>query len=307
MLWCYDCGYAVPVDVISCPACGGGDITDGPTRPEVEIQREADAFPWPWELLSFPPGFALVLNGGPGLGKTSLAALLRPQHWLTNEMQPAEVGAFMRRIAPGARVPMVHITHDPDEVAGALLAAGRGDLLVIDSVTGLGLEGGPVALRAMRGWAQRNAGRVVAINQVAKDDRGAGRMRLAHDPDVVAYVRGDVAGRRRLDVTKNRGGRLFSAVYTFDKRGQLALPSFKGAYSVEGDPGSYRLAPVPTDGAKWDQLYRHLPEDVAIESTASCARRFDRYKSGWLEPEDLDERRAFAEAHGLRWISPGDH
>lgn len=304
MRWCFDCGSPAPEDVISCPACGGGDLTEGPTRPTRDVDDAEVAFEWPWNALTWPPGFTLTLSGGPGMGKSSLAAVLSPQHWITNEMRPRAVGRLVRRVSPGARVPMVHLASDLEAVDRALEHTRPGDLVVVDSLAAFGLDGAPVTLGALIAWAQANDGRVLAINQVTKDERGAGRMRLQHDPDIVAQVRPDVAGRRRLDVTKNRAGSLFSSVFCFDARGRLTRPPFRSAYSVEGDPGSYRLMPVPTPNAQWDQLFRALPEDAPIEGTASAARRFERYASGWLEPEDVDERRAFAEAHGLRWIDP---
>lgn len=304
MLRCYDCGSFVPADEVSCLTCGGGDITDGPVSPLPTRPREIQAWPWPWTGLDVRPGYALVLAGGKGLGKSSIAALLRPDLWLTNEMEPGDVGALFARVNPEAGRRLVACVSTLEDVRAALVHLPDGGTLCIDSLAEFGLEGGVPVLREARTWAQTHGGRVVAVNQVTKEGTGVGREALEHLADIVAHVRGDEAGRRRLDITKNRGGSLFSASFVFDEQGRVTRPVLRHAYTVEGPPGGYKLTPIPTPGAAWADVYKHLPEGVYGEGTASCGRRSNVYRSGWLIPEDAQERQRFAEAHGLRWIDP---
>lgn len=299
---CYDCGSRVPPGELLCRQCGGGDITAGMVRPTRAIETDRGTWMWPWTLAPIPPGTCALLAGAKGLGKSSLAALASPTLWFTNEMEPVHVGAMLRRL--GVEVPHVEVIEGVDHLRAALDAAPQGSRIVLDSLAelGCGHDGVVDALRHMRSWAQRSGGLIVAINQITKDGTGQGREALEHVVDQVAYIRADDAGRRRFDVVKNRHGRLVSALIAFGQDGHLDRPQLRGAYSVEGTPGAYRLVPVPTKGAEWADPFKLA--SPPFEGTASAGRRAKLYASGWLLPDDVDERRRFALDHGLRWIDP---
>lgn len=302
---CYRCGTVVPKDELACTHCGGTDITDGHVRPVTVVSQPQTPYLWPWAHLAFPPGHSILLTGGKGLGKTSISLLLKPDYYITNEQEPADVAAVIARVTPD-RLGQVKIAAVQDVAQAQLMMfdVPKGGTVVIDSLAEFGVEGAVEVARQYRRWAQRFRGRVVFINQLTKDGKGAGREALEHLVDAVFRLSGDEAGGRHLDTAKARGGPLFCCEFAFTPSGGIGRPHLKLAYSVEGRTGAYRLVPVPSAGAKWQDLYRDLPEGFPISGTAACARRAPMYGSGWMEPADVDARRAFAEQHGLTWLDP---
>ena len=303
--YCNDCGSRyLDTEMGECAHCGSYSRSEGAVRPiRFAALPKQQRLPWPWSALPWPAPLLILLSGEKGSGKSTLAGQLRPDIWLTTEQAPTAAAWLLKRLQGAKyRAPVIAKIDHPHEIAGHLGGLKAGALVVLDSITELGLDEGPVVLRQLQEWAEAHRGRVVVISQVTKEKRAAGREVLPHLVDVVCEVKADLYGLRRLSVVKNRHGSLFAAYFGIGAKG-VERPKFTdAAFSVEGQPGDYRLTPFPTDGAQWDGPIRVA--DRGIEGKACAARRAKGYKSGWLIPPDVAMRKAFAVEHGLAWMDP---
>lgn len=266
--------------------------------------------PHPWGVLrAWPSGHVVALSAGPGAGKSTLAALLKPDHWWTCEQTAEQAAILLDRARPGGVDGSVTI-----------YAFGRGDggaairrleqlpagFVVVDSITAAAALDEQVSLVArIVEWARRGDDRraLVILGQTS-DGTAAGRVQLRHVVDVDATIAGQDDGARVLATQKNRAGPLGSAYFSLTSNG-AAIPAFPYSYSVESIGGAFRLVPYPTDGpqVKWDGVLRHRFKGRPAEpGYASAGRVVPGYPSDRLQPADVSERRAFAEAHGLRWL-----
>lgn len=302
---CYDCGSPVPAGGgLTCESCGGTHFVRGGTRPSRATPSDSYALPWPWDGLgAWPAGAVVALTGGPGSGKSTIAAVLRPSTWGTAEQTPKQVGPFFRRL--GLPVPLVFPCTAPGSVRDALRETERG-LFVLDSLTQVGAwhEQAQV-LDAVTTWARSQPGRyALVILQINSRGDAAGLLELPHMVDAMCgVVKDEESGLRMVSASKNRNGPLFSRLFGLDARGLTHLDRLaEGAsYSVEGGPGAYRLHPWPLPGARWAGLLDKRKPPTGYASAAILAPSYAR---GVLEPADVGERRAYAEAHGLTWLDP---
>ena len=304
--YCYRCGTPWHPEDVCCAACGGSDQATEQARPTQAVTGDVATFPGPWELVPWPSQGTVVLFGGPGSGKSSLAAQLSPTLWLTKEQQPKPVGAMFRRLLPNAPMPLVAVVDSASDVARHLNSLSVGPI-VVDSLTALGLTEGLAVAHEVVSWAQRRNDRALAICQVVKGDVIAGYNAIPHLFDAVAHVGADRQGVRALRISKSRWSPLGTQYWQFSAEGQISDPEFTAAYSVEGGPGSYWLHPFPLKGAVWSGLLAsEMAEERLSPGCASAAISASYMPSGFLEPSDVRERRAFAEHHGLRWLDLRD-
>ena len=304
--FCFACGTPWPDKEIQCQGCGGMDRAHQEARPLLDVPDDAYTFPAPWSIMPWPRQGTVVLFGGPGAGKSSLAGLLRPRLWLTKEQEPKPVGGMFRRILDDGHMPRVVYIENAKDVFSQLRFIKSGPV-VIDSLTALGLREGLLAAELLVKWTRDNNDRCLAIAQVNKGEQLAGYMAIPHLFDAVINVTPDPWGVRSFRVTKSRWSRLGSAYWTFNEQGQIDKPNFPAAYSVEGEPGQYWLHPYPVRGATWSGLLAAAAADDALSpGTASAAIAAPYMPSGFLEPNDIHERRSFAKHHGLIWLSPPD-
>jgi len=78
---CYGCGRQVPPGNFSCLHCGGDELGTEARISFDDLDDESPPqLPAPWQLLTWPPGVVGLLSGAPGSGKSSLGALLDPDH-----------------------------------------------------------------------------------------------------------------------------------------------------------------------------------------------------------------------------------
>jgi hypothetical protein len=189
--------------------------------------------------------------------------------------------------------------HDLIDVLDLLVA----ELLVLDSVTRMGTWVEQLAvIEAVEAWAQAGTNRrACVIMQVNSQGRPAGLTELEHLATAVVGCHTNEAGDRRLSADKNRAGPLGSCYFDLTAAG-LVRPQFRFSYSVEGRPGAYELVPYPSRKAQWDGLLAQAFEEKAEAGWASAARIVPGYPDGRLEPRDVKQRQAFAEAHGLQWM-----
>lgn len=298
---CYDCGHPAKA-LEQCSSCGG--FNTGRDRAKITVRpvHEPLEMPWPWENLTWISPAVMLLTGGAGSGKSSLCALLKPSLYYTTEQTPAAVDLTFRRIHG-------HNTHSPtivcissleglnNELSQSLLP--QNSLIVLDSVTEIGHDNIQVkAIQSLIKHAQSEKLRVIVISQINKKGQSRGKTSLGHLVDITAEILIDSTGQRRLSVTKNRHGSTFTSYFTNDHKG-INPPKFRYCYSVEGSPGRYKLSAFPSNDAQWDGLIR---KGGAAPGTASAARLCDLYSSGFLEPDDAEERQRFAESHGLKWV-----
>jgi hypothetical protein len=300
--YCYACGSPWPKDASVCPACRGSDRSRGAARPQRAPENDIVLFDGPGKLLPGPKQGTVAKVGGPGAGKSSLAGLVQPRRWLTREQEPKPVGDMFRRILPDF-MPAVESVDTPEDVRRVLSETPRGPI-VLDSLTAFGLREALVVAHLLVHWAQRNNDRALAIIQLNKDGQAAGYMEIPHLFDAIVNVSPDPWGVRAFRVTKSRWSALESVYWTFDKKGQLTIPDFPAAYSVEGAPGEYWLHPYPLKGSKWNGILGAMSGAELLQpGVASSAIVAGYMPTGFLEPMDVLERKRFAEQNGLTWIS----
>jgi len=305
--FCYKCGTPWQITEIQCRSCGHWDRALSEARPLIEVVGDTAAFSGPWELLPWPNQGTVVMFGGPGAGKSSLAGLIRPTLWMTKEQEPKPVGAMFRRLLGTEYMPRVVVVDTADEVEHQLQLLKAGPV-VLDSLTALGLREGLKAAHVMVRWARENNDRCLAIAQVNKGEQLAGYNEIPHLFDAVVNVTPDPWGVRAFRVTKSRWSPLDSVYWTFNKEGVIGSPDFAAAYSVEGEPGLYWLHPFPMKGATWNGLLAQQAGDECLEPGSACsAIRASYMPNGFLQPNDVHERRRFAERHGLTWIDPAHY
>lgn len=305
-IYCYSCGSAWTPGYISCTSCGSIDQGRSEARPTVTVANDTETFMGPWRLLPWPRSGSVGVYGGPGSGKSSLAAMIRPLVWITKEQVPKPVGEMFRRLWSDGYMPQVHTVESADDVEAVLKMHYRGPI-VLDSATALKLKDGLRATELMVEWSQLRDERALVIIQVNKGGDSAGYMEIPHKVDAVVNISPDPWGVRAFRVTKSRWSPLGATYWSFSEKGQVEVPDFPASYSVEGSPGGYWLHPFPIKGAKWHGLLAAMAgQDQLRPRSASAAVRATYMPSGFVEPMDVWERRRFAEAHGLRWVEPNE-
>lgn len=305
--YCHRCGTPWVQFEIVCAACGSADWSDGEAIPRRTPSDDVKRFTGPWQMLPWPGQGTVGMFGGPGAGKSSLAALIRPRAWLTKEQVPKPVGDLFRRIwANDGFMPLVKTVNSGEEVRQALLGIGRGPV-VLDSSTALGLREGLIASHHLVRWAQEHNDRTLCIQQLTKGGDAAGFNEIPHLFDAVINIKPDSFGVRAFRITKCRWADMGATYWTFDEAGKIIVPDFPAAYSVEGGPGDYWLHPFPIRGGKWHQLLGAMAShDILEPKMASAAVRAPYMPSGFIVPMDTPARRRFAESHGLTWVTPED-
>ena len=301
--YCYRCGTPWQDQALICDECGGTDRAAETARPSITVDNDIETFDFPWEEIEWPTQGSVVLYGGPGSGKSSIASKVKPTNWLSKEMDPKPVGRMLRRVCPGP-VPAIWMVHSAKDVGVALSQITKGPI-VLDSLTALGMQEALLAAHMLIDWCKHYNDRVLAILQINKSGEGAGYMQIPHLFDTVVELNKDDMGLRLLNVPKSRWSGLTSKYWTFDNKGQIIMPKFSAAYSVEGTPGEYWLHPFPMSGAKWNHMLDMLSDAGKLQQgTASAAIHAAYMPNGFIEPADVNERREFAERHGLTWVDP---
>ena len=308
---CFDCAAQVEPDALVCSACGSAELTYGRSKARQPIVLESPELPWPWStaIRSLPAGGLVGLYGAKGSGKSSLAAVLQPDLWLTSEQSNEQASATLTYAQGASWTPTeVQAVGTPDEVRAHLAQVHEG-LVVLDSATRCGgLREQLAALESMEAWANGGPGRRgLVVLQVNDKGEPAGLTELEHAVTTICGVIGEESGLRRIITEKNRFGPLGVAYFRLGSKG-LERPQLRYSYSVEGAHGQYRLVPWPTPGARWagllDALFTSAEGEVfAVAGLASAGRQVPGYPNDRLLPADVDERRAFAEAHGLTWLT----
>lgn len=303
-VYCYKCGSTWRDTWVTCEGCGSSDKALGSARPTTIVVDDAQRFAGPWGMISWPaPGTAMIF-GGPGAGKSSLAALLRPTAWITSEQAPKPVKPLFDRITKG-HMPVIYPAKTPERVRDVLSQINKGPV-VIDSLTPFGMGSIQVATMMVE-WAQERNERALGIVQVTKTGDAAGYMSIPHLVDAVIEVEKDAWGMRLFNVTKCRWSPEGSSYWAFNEEsGEVITPRFEAAYSVEGE-ANFWLQPFPMGKARWSDLLMVLDKlDMLEPGCASAAHLAFYMEKHFMEPRDVKQRKQFAERLGLRWISPED-
>jgi hypothetical protein len=304
--YCFRCGTPWVVEEITCHACGSSDWSDGEAMPVMTPNGDVQRFGGPWHLLPWPGQGTVGMFGGPGAGKSSLAAMIRPTVWLTKEQVPKPVGDLFRRLWPATDTEDAFMPTVRTVESRALITTPVGPV-VLDSATALGLREGLLASHHLVEWAREHNDRTLCVIQVTKGGDSAGYNEIPHLFDAIINVTPDSFGVRAYRITKSRWSDLGSTYWTFNESGRVAIPDFPAAYSVEGAPGEYWLQPFPMRGGKWHEFLAALSsDDKLLPKMASSAIRAPYMPTGFITPMDTPARKRFAEVHGLNWISPGD-
>lgn len=303
---CYQCAYPISnIETMICPRCGSRDIDERRSKPKKTNKREAPWLPFPWNQLELEHGGTVILSGDAGSGKTTLCMALKPSLYVTSEQEIEQVTHSWYRINPQLPAPIITNCYTWEDLEEDLIGIGKDDLAVVDSVSQLaaGSESTDIVRKVIERVRDAQA-RCIFIVQFRKDGVMLGPNELNHQVDALATIPNDKAGMRRLAVTKNRYGGLFTTYFALDGTGVIPQ-EFTEGYTVEGPAGNYSLHQYPTPGAKWDGIFKFLEGNgIFIEGMASAALQSNAYRSGFTEPQDVIWRKKFAEDHDLQWIDP---
>lgn len=307
---CFDCGAPVnDPSIASCPVCSSGDLSDRHARPTHIAKRKTLTLPHPWSRLKLPPGATVLLSGGPGSGKTTICLKLKPTLYDTSEQSVQDVAASYHRVVGGgfSEVPLIGTISSWEELEEDVDGMTGKDIGVVDSISALAAPHHIAKIASKVITKVRRVGaRLIFIAQYTKDGEMLGPNELRHLVDVTAEIPNDRTGQRRLAITKNRFGPLFTQYFELDADG-VKEPEFPYAYSIEGPVGNYSLHMYPVKGSKYADIIDKLASlRVDIMGRASSAVECPAYPTGFAEPSDVAQRREFAEKHELEWITPMD-
>lgn len=307
---CYRCTQPIiEPETIFCPNCHSSDIDERRARPELNLlpRRIGVQLPFPWEQLDFRAGGTALLSGNRGSGKTTISVAARPSIIDTSEQEISQVADTWKRIhGMGAKAPLIANCSSWEQLESDIDILEVDQLFLLDSVSQLahGFETSTIVARCIEKIRKKQA-RAIFICQYTKDGGILGPNELQHLVDVVLEIPPDKkSGARRLVARKNRFGSLFTTYFTIGARGPIPI-SFDYAYSIEGSAGDYSLHLYPMGGAEWSGLLEALEETrIDLRGLASAAIRSSAYRSGFALPPDNEERKRFAEAHGLTYVTP---
>jgi hypothetical protein len=258
--------------------------------------------------MRFELGGTGLISGNKGSGKTTSAMKMGPTRFLTSEQHPEKVGHLYYRLnRPTSQPPLLSSISSWEQLAEDLIGLTEHDLVIVDSISQLAEPhmSGRIVGECVQ-LIQKSSARAWFISQFTKDGNMLGPNELNHLVDVVAKIPDDKLGMRRLILEKNRFGRLSSTYFAIDDSG-IVKPRFAHAYSVEGPAGNYSLNLYPIKrGAIWNGIFAQLDEAGVgpLEGFASCAMASRIYRTGFVEPDDVNMRKRFAQDHGLEWIAP---
>jgi len=307
---CYRCTSPVlDPTALFCPQCHSADIDERRARPILSMlqQRPGLRLAHPWTELNFQEGGTILLSGNRGSGKTTISIAARPDVVSTSEQEISQVAGTWARIhgIEGAS-PLFTNCSNWEQLEADIDALEEGQLFLLDSVSQLahGFESSAIVARCIEKVRKKKA-RAIFICQYTKDGGILGPNELQHLVDGVLEIPPDKrSGARRLVAKKNRFGGLFTTYFGINAHGPTHL-SFDYAYSVEGSAGDYTLHLYPMKGAEWAGLLEALEDEhIDLKGLASAAIRTGAYSSGFALPPDTEERRRFAEAHGLVYVTP---
>jgi len=319
--FCVACGSTVRTGLAACPACEHRNTTTRWIRPLLPVVPTTVTPSFPWHTVEWPEGVTVAMSASFGVGKSSSAALLGLpgptgdppllKNWITTEQDPNPVRAMFDRL--GVPIPQIWSADPVDPVASVkralrTMVTGPGALTVLDSTSPLGIDGAVEVMNLVVQDCLATGRRALLISQQNKQREILGKIALAFVPDIVIEIDVDDFGRRRLRVTKNRHGPASATYFEFATGGRIVQPNFaEVAHSVEGSVIDMQLVPfgLPMRSIRWDGLLQGMNKlDLlpSIAGYASAALATGATSCGFLAPPDVTDRRALAEAHGLKWL-----
>lgn len=318
--WCLQCGRERGETEYACPACGGEDYgrsVPASARPAPDVPAEP-LLGVLGKVMSMPRRYVLALHGKRGGGKSTVAfsAFARP-HIVTSEMATDRVLRYLERL--GVRHAGLTVARLVEE---ELTGEKRIDLGEIDEdVDELVLDSASAtldparAVAAVAEWTSRRNARAIVILHQNKDGAVAGQASMLHACDGEAEVVIEPTGVRRVVLQKHREGELRSVIFDLGELGERRNVA-RRYYSVEGGGGHYRLVPYPDPtGSPHAEYLRAVErsrrddyEGPALKlpepPCAVAALKSALYGSGWIEPVDVEARKAFAAEQGVPYFSP---
>lgn len=291
--YCQSCGRPRRALEWSCPECQSGIYTPRAKSGAVDLVKLLGPLQ---ALPGISPGTALLLFGGRGSGKSTVALQAFESPWvLSTEMEPGLILSYAERL--GVKPLGVRELHREElGIVCELPEPGQADGLILDSLNGVG------HVEEVFAWVKDAALRLslplVVIAQVTTDDSVRGGEHVPHLAHVVAHCRKTEVGRE-LVIEKNRFGPEMSIPWCM--AGENAPPYF---YTVEGKRGRYRLSPYPWSSSKvWDAVA--AGELDKPEAPAAASAQHHILYRGFVEPPDWQERKRFCEARGVHYYKVG--
>jgi len=315
--YCRRCGTPWRDQWVVCDGCGASSSNRvlGYARPTVDAEGDEITYKGPWKRLPWPGQGAVALHGGPGSGKSSMAALLLDDDhekseggvWISKEQDPKPIGKMMRRIIPNRTLPPpLFRVEKPQDVFGLLQTISKGPVIV-DSLTAFGLREALHVAHIVHSWTKDNNERSLCVIQVTKEGSAAGYMEIIHLFDAIIGLGSDKWGVRQFRIEKNRWGPEGASYWQFGNGGHIEKPSFDASYTIEGNPGSFHLHPYPLQGAKWCGIFDLLDSENLLRPGLASAAHYAPYMpTGFIKAPQNEERKRFAMESGLQWIEPDD-
>lgn len=307
---CFSC--ATPIlshRIMVCPNCHEVNLDDRRTHPSTIFSSPIIRLPPPFDIIGIQKGATILLSGDAGSGKTSICLAAAVEHEMmieASEQQQKSIAENWRRIHSDKKkkFPRINGCYTWEHLEEDINTLQEGEIVLVDSVSQLAeSHESPYLVQKVIERVRTVGAIAFFIAQYTKAGEMLGPNMLRHLVDVVCHIPNDETGLRRLAVDKNRYGGLTARYFSLSASG-VGPQVFNQAYSVEGPPGKYRLHLHPLAGAKWAGMLDVLAEAGAhLEGYAGCGIPSLGYKSGYATPPDNTERRAFAEMHGLTWLS----
>ena len=279
---------------------------------------QGDAAPFPWfDQPPLIPGTLGVVYGRRGSGKSTLLSLLldhpTEDAWLSSEESTALVAIRNRRLGVSPEIEEVKTV---DQLQSVLERRRRMPIrrLVFDSATGIGTaRDGLKAVYMLSDFALETDAVVLVVLQVTQAGTAAGMSETQHATDWIAQA-GIHNSRRFFGLDKNRLGELVTLPWRFDRRGKVdSVIDTDGIYSVEGDEGSFILQKFPITPARWADPWVQASKSVPglralrrMHGVATAAVWAPHCDELFVEPEDSEEHRRFAERSELTWLDADD-
>jgi hypothetical protein len=305
--YCSLCGTEWSPGDFVCPAEGCGAATPshelpvGVVPPELPGADVAGPLEGLWRL---PFGKVSLWHGPPASGKSSLAYLTLPgAEVVSPEQEPGLVARYRQRLG----VPQTRTVSPEFDEDGILARLGveerRPRELIYDSVS---VAADDVAVaKHLVDYCAATGARCIAISHETVAGTAWGGNTIPHLVHSRLRVFRESFGSRMVEIAKDRSGpdgRLIPWRLPTDAPPE---PKF---VSVEGAHGRYRLVEHPGGkAAEWAGPLEAAEAgelELPAPPLAVCAKRSRLYRTGWAEPGDLDDRRAFAESLGFTFFRP---
>ena len=246
-LYCENCATPIGEDDLCCPNCYETIFAEGEafiTRDSpLPVGWDQSFTEWPLTGIKFPPETTMVLDGGPGTGKTTILMMMGPDAiWSTEQKVPALARRIHQLGVPEDGIRL-------RQIGGAVVTPDLDNYtLGVDSITSAKL--GEQWYHDLVEWAStpNKSRRLIAILQNVKAGVYAGGADIPHGADLCIHLERDHStGLMVMSVWKNRHGGLVTRYYSLGLR--VGRPEFIGAIAIRNTGDGPRICDPKDKGS----------------------------------------------------------